>query len=519
MKTITHPFRLRPLILFSVMLVVSLRAQDVPVVEKILTNGMRVLLVERHDDPSVAGGWVAHVGSSNEKPGSTGIAHLFEHMMFKGTTTIGTTDYKKDLEILDEQEHVRDEMRAEEAKMRAAYRRGEIDDLLKPENKTPRYLELEKKFNDLVDAERELMVKSEFEKIYRAAGASDMNAWTSQDMTVYFCSVPANKLELWAWMESERLFRPVRREFYSERDVVFEERRMRTDSPPLGLLNEAFNSLFWESFSYRWGPIGWPSDIAAISKKQADDFFATYYAPQNITVVLVGDFVPEQADALVKTYFERIPRGTNAIPDVNTLEMKQPGEKRMLGEADTNPQVDIMWHTVPFGHKDGYALDILAQILSTRTGRLYKNLVLGSSVATDVSAAQGSQKWAGYFEASGEAREGRKPEEVEQGIYDAIEQLKHTEVPADELQKVKNNFSADQFRRLNSNMSILMELLVNDGAGDWHEVNNYNRKVQAVTAADIKRVANEYFAKENRAVAIYTRKAASAPGADKEVAK
>jgi Predicted Zn-dependent peptidases len=196
MKTITHPFRLRPLILFSVMLVVSLRAQDVPVVEKILTNGMRVLLVERHDDPSVAGGWVAHVGSSNEKPGSTGIAHLFEHMMFKGTTTIGTTDYKKDLEILDEQEHLRDEMRAEEAKMRAAYRRGEIDDLLKPENKTPRYRELEKKFQELVDAERKLMVKNEFDKIYRAAGASGMNAWTSQDMTVYFCSVPANKLEL-----------------------------------------------------------------------------------------------------------------------------------------------------------------------------------------------------------------------------------------------------------------------------------------------------------------------------------
>jgi predicted Zn-dependent peptidase len=539
MKTTTNGKRLLPLNLFVLLvLAVSLRAQDVPVVEKILTNGMRVLLVERHDAPTVAGGWVAHVGSSNEKPGSTGIAHLFEHMMFKGTTTIGTTDYKKDLEILDEQEHLRDEMRAEEAKMRAAFRRGElkktvtrvttntvisetephavktviqtntiaIDPLLAPENWTPRYLELELTFSNLVVEESKVMVKNEFDKIYRAAGASGMNAWTSQDMTVYFCSVPANKLELWAWMESERLFRPVRREFYSERDVVFEERRMRTDSPPLGLLNEAFNSLFWESFSYRWGPIGWPSDIAAISKKQADDFFATYYAPQNITVVLVGDFVPEQADALVKTYFERIPRGTNAIPDVNTLEMKQPGEKRMLGEADTNPQVDIMWHSVPFGHKDGYALDILAQILSTRTGRLYKNLVLGSSVATDVSAAQGSQKWSGYFEVSGEAREGRKPEEVEQGIYDAIEQLKHTEVPADELQKVKNNFSADQFRRLNSNMSILMELLVNDGAGDWHEVNNYNRKVQAVTAADIKRVANEYFAKENRAVAIYTRK-------------
>ena len=518
MKTKIRAKRLLTLILF-VAVTVSLRAQEVPVKEITLANGMRVLLVERHDAPTVAGGWVAHVGSSNEKPGSTGIAHLFEHMMFKGTTTIGTTDAKKDLEILDEQEKLRDEMRAEEAKMRAAYRRGEIDDLLKPENKTPRYLELEKKFQELVDAQRKLMVKNEFDKIYRGAGAAGMNAWTSQDMTVYFCSVPANKLELWAWMESERLFHPVRREFYSERDVVFEERRMRTDSPPLGLLNEQFNSMFWESIPYSWGPIGWPSDIAAISKKQADEFFSTFYAPQNITVVLVGDFVPEQAEAMVKKYFERIPRGPNPIPDVITQEVKQRGEKRMYGEADANPQVDIMWHTVPFENKDGYALDILSQILSTRTGRLYKNLVLGSGVASDASAGQGSQKWAGYFEASGEASDGRKPEEVEQGIYAAIDKLKTEEVPADELQKVKNNFSADQFRRLTSNMAIMTELLINDGAGDWHELNNYTRKVLAVTPADIKRVANEYLTKENRAVATYTRKAASAPSANKEKAQ
>ena len=191
----------------------------------------------------------------------------------------------------------------------------------------------------------------------------------------------------------------------------------------------------------------------------------------------------------------------------------------MNGEADANPQVDIMWHTVPFQHKDGYALDILSQILSTRTGRLYKNLVLGSGVASDVSAGQGSQKWAGYFDVSGEASDGHKPEEVERGIYDAINKLKTEEVPADELQKVKNNFSADQFRRLTSNMAILTELLINDGAGDWHELNNYTRKVLAVTPADIKRVANEYFTKENRAVATYTRKAASASSANKEMAQ
>src|SRR5579862_1360809 len=174
-----------------------LLAQKVPVKEVILHNGMRLLMVERHDEPSVAGGWVAHVGSSNERSGMTGIAHLFEHMMFKGTPTIGTTDSKKDLEILAEQEKVRDEMRKEEAKMRKEYRHGDIDDLMKPENKTPRWQELKKQFDELVLAERKVIVKNEFDQIYSAAGATGMNAFTTEDMTAYFVSVPANKLELW----------------------------------------------------------------------------------------------------------------------------------------------------------------------------------------------------------------------------------------------------------------------------------------------------------------------------------
>ena len=227
-----------------------LAAQKVPVTETTLSNGMRLLLVERHDSPSIAGGWVAHVGSANECPGITGIAHLFEHMMFKGTETIGTTDYKKDQEILAEQEKVRDQMRVEEAKMRAAFRRGDIDDLMKPESKTPRWNELNKRFLELVDAERKVLVKNEIDLIYSAAGGSGMNAFTTEDMTAYFITVPANKLELWMWMESERIRHPVFREFYSERDVVFEERRMRTDSTPLGKFAEEAGAMMWESVPY-----------------------------------------------------------------------------------------------------------------------------------------------------------------------------------------------------------------------------------------------------------------------------
>ncbi|HZR19331.1 MAG TPA: pitrilysin family protein [Verrucomicrobiae bacterium] len=493
-------------------------AQKVPVVEKELSNGMRLLMVERHDEPSIAGGWVAHVGSSNERPGMTGIAHLFEHMMFKGTPTIGTKDYSKDLEIIAEQEKIRDQMRAEERKMRAMYRHGEIDDILKPENKTQRYQELEKQFNELIAQQRQLLVKNEFDRIYTGAGGSGMNAFTTEDMTGYFINVPANKLELWMWMESERIWHPVFREFYAERDVVFEERRMRTDSTPLGKFSEEFNAMFWESSPYSWPVVGWPSDIPAITKAQADDFYATYYAPQNITLILVGDFKADQAQALAEKYFERIPRGPRDAPDVTTLEVKQMAEKRMDAEADTNPQVDILWHTVAFEHKDSYALEILGQVLSTRTGRLYKGLVLGSGVATSVYADQGSQKWAGYFNAGGEAKEGHTPQEIEQGIYDSIEQLKKEEVPPEELQKVKNNFAAGEYRRLTANFPILMQLIHNDGEGDWREINEQGPKIQAVTAADVKRVANTYFTKENRTVAIYTRKPGAArPAKPQEV--
>lgn len=487
-------------------------AQQVPVREHTLANGMRVLLVAREDEPTVSGGWVAHVGSANERPGITGIAHLFEHMMFKGTPTIGTKDAQRDLEIIAEQERVRELMRQEERKMRQLWRRGEIEDLLKPEQQTTRYRELEKEFQKLVEEQRQLLVKNEFDRIYRSAGASGMNAFTSQDMTGYFVTVPANKLELLLWMESERILRPVFREFYAERDVVFEERRMRTEATPLGKFEESVNAMFWESHPYSWPIVGWPSDIPAITKAQADEFYAKYYAPQNLTLILVGRFQPDDLMAQIERYFGRIPRGPGETPDVVTLEVKQVGEKRYYAQAEANPQVDIMWHTVAFGHRDSYPLMVLGQLLSTRTGRLYKGLVLDSKVATEAFAYQNSMKWAGYFNAGGEARDGHSPQDVEAGIYAAIEKLQREDVPPEELQKVKNNFAASEYRRLTSNMAILMNLIQNEGRGDWREINEAGAKVQAVTAADVKRVANAYFDRENRAVAIYTRKpAASRP--------
>jgi len=481
-------------------------AQQVPVEEHTLSNGMKLLMVERHHSPAVAGGWVARVGSVNERPGITGIAHLFEHMMFKGTPTIGTSDAKRDAEIIEQQEQVRDAMRREETKMRLAVRRGEIDDRVKPENKTERYRELEAQFKELIAAQRKVLVKNEFDRIYTTAGASGMNAFTSNDMTGYFITVPANKLELWAWMESERLLRPVFREFYAERDVVFEERRMRTESTPLGKFQESLEALFWESHPYGWPVIGWPSDIPAITKAQADEFYALHYAPQNITLILVGDFKADEAAKLCERYFGRIPRGEQNAPEIVTLEMSQKVEKRMNAEAEANPQVDILWHTPATGHPDAHALEVLAAVLSGRSGRLHKALVLGDEVATSAFAHQMARKYAGMFNIGGEAKDPKMPSDVEAAIYEEVERLKNEPVSARELQKVKNNFAAMAVRRTSSNFHLLVQLIQYEGGGDWKSINTEIPGILKVTAEDIQRVAEKYLVKENRTVATYTRK-------------
>jgi predicted Zn-dependent peptidase len=493
----------------------SARSQELKVEEHVLSNGMTLLLVPRHDEPVVSAGWVAKVGSANEHPGITGISHLFEHMMFKGTRAIGTKDYDRDQKLIADQEILRAEMRAEETKMRAALRKGEIDDITKPENRTARYKELEKEFDALVKEQRDLLVKNEFDRIYTKQGASGMNASTNTDLTQYFITVPKNKLELWMWMESDRLKAPVFREFYSERDVVFEERRLRTESTPTGRLDEAFEEMFWHGHPYTWPVVGYPSDIPAITKADADAYYALFYAPNNITAVLVGDFDPKEALAMAERYFGRIPRGKNPPPEMTLLPPKWEAEMRLNGEADTNPEVSVNWHTVPFQNRDSYPLIVLAQVLNGRTGRLYKSMVVGdNAVATNVTAGAFSRKYAGEFGIEAEVKDGKAPEEAEKAIYAEIEKLKKDLVPAEELQKVKNNFAAQTFRSLQSNFQILLQLMGNEGRGDWKEFNEGPKKIQAVTAEEIRRAAQTYLTKENRGVATYTRKAGAAAAAE-----
>ncbi|MSR04259.1 MAG: hypothetical protein EXS04_01495 [Phycisphaerales bacterium] len=542
------------------------RAQQVEPEVFTLPNGMKFLLVPRHDQPNtVAAGWLAKVGSVNERPGITGISHFFEHMMFKGTDAIGTRDSARDADYRARQKAIRDKInQLTWSAQYDSYFKGSIADAWDAKNDTPELARLRAELKSLMDEQQgkagdaeikqlevelaktdaatptgtqrkadlekqianlkaqqtalSTIVKDEFDKIYTAAGGTGMNAFTSYDLTFYFINVPSNKFELWAWMESDRLNNSVFREFYSERDVVHEERRLRTESTPTGVFQEQFDSMFWMASPYSWPVIGWTSDLNSYSMDEAMKYWNTYYRPNNLVGIIVGDFDPAAAKKTISTYFSRLEPGKVAPPPVVTLEPKQGAEMRMIAEAETQPQVEIRYHTVGFQHKDSYALDVMSSILNGRTGRLYKDMVEGTKVASSAGAQQDSRKYAGAFSFEAETKGESTPVQLEEGWYAELKKLQTEAVPAEELQKVKNQAMADSYRRLQSNFFLLIQLAQAEALGDWSEINKESAKIQAVTAEDIKRVATQYFDKTNRSVATYTRKAGATMAADPELA-
>ena len=496
-----------------------LLAQTVPVTEHTLSNGMRLLLVERHDEPTVAAGWVARVGSANETAGATGMAHFFEHMMFKGTTTIGTKDAKRDAELNAAQDKVQAGIREEIAILREKQRRGEIADIQDPKVRSERHQKLLGEFDALVKEQRAIIVKDEMDSIYKQAGATGLNANTSNDRTFYHITVPSNKVELWAWLESDRLKNAVFREFYSERDVILEERRQRVDATPTGRIMEAFFAQTWEAHPYHWPVIGWPSDISQVSRDVADRFFTTFYAPNNITAILVGDFKTAEAVAMMERYFGRIPRNTKPVPEVVTTDPAQVAEQRMQAEAETTPMVFASYKGVASVHKDAAALDILGSILNGQSGRLNKELVLKQKAAAFAQAFNRTQKYAGAFFVIGAPTPDKKNEDVEPLLYAEIEKIQKDGITDQELQKVKNQVLADSFRRLESNGGLVAQLAEAEGAGSYKDFLGEPEALKKVTKADVQRVAKQYLTKENRTVLDLRRKAAPAGPEDPELAK
>ncbi len=491
---------------------IPVNAQNVEAREEILSNGMKILLIERHESPVITCGWVASVGSVNERPGITGITHLFEHMMFKGTETIGTSNFEKGQEIRERQDEIRARMEEEYAGLREKLRKGEIrGSIYDPENMTPRLRELKSQLEELFKEEKKYIVKDELDQIYTSEGASGLNAGTTSDQTLYFINLPANKLELWFWMESDRLLNPVFREFYSERDVVREERRLRVESTPTGLADEAFDAMFWQSSPYSWPVIGWPSDVESINREQAQEYFDTFYSPDNIAAVIVGDFDPDHALELAEKYFGRIPGGKIPPPEMITFEVDQVGEKRFTAEVDTNTRVILRYHTPPFNHADNFPLQLFTDSLQGRTGRLYKALAEEKElIAGEPRVALNELKYGGFFEVSAEVREGVSPEAVEAAILEELEKLKTEPLGDRELQRLKNNLLAMSVKQLQTNYYLVLQVLFYESLDSWEYINEAPPKYQEVTAEQVREVAERYITAKNRNVAYYLRREGSA---------
>ncbi len=477
--------------------------------EVVLDNGLKVLLVERHEQPTIAAGVFYKVGAVNDPRGKSGIAHLFEHMLFKGSRVIGTTDYEAERKLIEQQDALREKMIAEMNRMREMKRRGEITDVLDPAQWTSTYREYKKQYDQLVEKARQYIKNNELANLYTTNGGARLNAGTMHDATIYFVELPANKIELFFWLESDRMANGVMREFYVERDNVREERRLRVESTPTGKFDEAFEAMFWEAHPYGIPVIGWPSEVESITRDDVRSFYKIYYAPNNATVVLVGDFQTDDMIRLAKKYFGRLPRGPRTPPPVLTEEPPPLAQRRFYAEAETNPRVRIRFHGVPIGHTDEAALDVLGELLSGKTGRLYKRLVEKEDIAIGQPfAGHQARKYAGHFEINVTVKEGKSPEDVEKMVLEELEKLRTERVSDYELQKVKNQVLAASVRRLRSNFGLMLQLGLYETWYKWQYINEGPQRMMAVTADDVQRVAQAYLDPDTRTVAIYRTKQA-----------
>jgi len=470
-------------------------AQQIDCEEFTLDNGMTFLLLPRDEQPlNVAAGWVARVGSVNEPSGMSGVTHFLEHMMFKGTDVIGTTDAAADREFRSKIEQLREQLFSMIYDVQyERFRRGEIDDPWDPANDTPEIRAIRSQITALQDEEKSVTVNNDFDRNYTGEGASGMNAQTFYDWTRYFINVPSNKLELWCWLESDRLGNPSLREFDAEKDVVVEERRQRFSSSPTGELDEQFESMLWMASPYNWPVIGWPSDLQAYTEQAMRDYFTLHYQPRNLVGVIVGDFDPADAKQLVTSYFGRLKDPGEPIPPVTTIEMKMKGDLLFTGECDCQPQASVAFQGVPYGHEDEPVLDVIADLLNGRTGRLYKSLIEDQELASSAEAANYSFKYAGGFMLDAKVKGSATPEQLQSALLEQIDLLINEPVTDRELQKVKNRTRADAVRAMRNNMGLLQQILMTEAYGSWEDINTYPAKIDAVTSDDIMRVAEKYF--------------------------
>jgi predicted Zn-dependent peptidase len=472
------------------------QAQNVQDFEKKLTqfkleNGITFLVYERHDVPVVSFFTYADVGSVNEVTGITGLAHIFEHMAFKGTNTIGTKDINKELPAMAKEDEAFERLKKEREKRELA---------------DPKKLEqLQKEFEQAKVEAQEWSNAAEFGDAIQRAGGQGLNAETQSDSTRYYYSLPSNKVELWFNLESERFLNPVLREFYEEKDVVMEERRLSTDSEPTGRLVEEFLTTAFKAHPYENPTIGFMSDLQNVSRAEAMAFFKKYYVASDLTIAIVGDVFPEDIKKLAHAYFDRLPAAPKPDP-VDTVEPQQPGERRVIIEESTQPFLILGFHKGDILNKDEVVFDVLSDIIGRgRTSRLYKSLIKEKRLAVNANAGDGEpgEKYPNLMAFFIVPSQGHTAEECETALYAEIERLKKEPVSADELKKAKTRARADLIRALNDNMGIATQLAAYQVlTGDWRNLFQDLDRINAVTAKDVQRVAQQYLTESNRTVAV-----------------
>jgi predicted Zn-dependent peptidase len=461
------------------------------VVRRVLSNGLTVLLLERPLSPTVSLYIRYKAGAVNDEDGCTGTAHLLEHMLFKGTESIGPLDPAKDAQLLKRIFRVGGELDRERA-------RGERSD---PE----KIKALSTELRSLEAQHRKTYRSNEIDRLYTINGAVGLNASTGQDLTTYHVSLPANRIELWARIESDRMMHPVFREFYAERDVVFEERRMRVETDPDGLLYEQFMAASFIAHPYRRPILGWPSDITFLDPAELRKFVRHHHAPNNTVISVVGSIRPDGILRLIERYFGGIPRQDMPVQRI-TAEPPQRGERRLRVRYDARPELMIGWHKPTLPHFDDDVFDIIEALLSRgRTSRFQKRLVEDIGVAETVNASNGvpGARYPNLFLVYGTPRDHHTPGELEKAVYEEIGRLQNEAVSAVELEKVKNRMRVDFVQELASNEGLASRLSYFEAVtGDWRYITEHLKVIERITPEDIRRVARTYLVPENRTVAV-----------------
>ncbi len=456
-----------------------------------LDNGLKFLVLERHDAPVVSFHTYADVGSVDEVKGITGMAHVFEHMAFKGSKTVGTLDYAGEVQDLE---------RVDEAFLALKKERSQ-GSRADPQ----RLVELQQRLEEAQEKASQFMVHDEFEEAFIRAGSVGLNASTSSDATRYVVNLPSNKVELWMALESDRFLNPVLREFYKEKDVVKEERRMRTESRPRGRLMEEFLAIAFKAHPYGEPTIGHMSDVETMTRSEARAFFQKYYVPSNFTMAIVGDVHLEEIRSLAKTYFGRLP-GAPTPDRVETVEPPQSGQRRVVVEDPSQPWVVMGYHTPDINPAENAVFEAMSDILgSGRTSRLYKSLVKEKKIAVNASAFQGfpGSKYPGLFVFFATPARGHTTQECEEAVSAEIERLKTERVSAQDLEKFKTRSRASVVRALASNRGLARQLTFYEVVtGDWRNLFKQLDAIDRVTDQDIQRVAREYFTSKNSVVGV-----------------